>query len=209
MQKQIVGSQVYHIVHGINTVMDHDILIFVDSSKTEFTFLKKDFIYLFMRERERERQRHRQREEAGSMHRELDVGFDPGSPGSRPGPKAGTKPLRHPGIPCFVFLVSSVLNMGLEFMTPRSRVACSTNWACQVPQELLYFFIFLKKILFIYSWETQRERQRHRQREKQAPFREPDVGLDPGSPGSHPVSYTHLTLPTNTLGCRSRWSPYH
>ncbi|CAK7319610.1 hypothetical protein VULLAG_LOCUS22034 [Vulpes lagopus] len=33
------------------------------------------------------------------MHREPDVGFDPGSPGSRPGPKAGTKPLRHPGIP--------------------------------------------------------------------------------------------------------------
>ena len=29
-----------------------------------------------------------------------------------------------------------------------------------------------------------RERQRHRQREKQAPHREPDVGLDPGSPGS-------------------------
>ena len=28
--------------------------------------------------------------------------------------------------------------------------------------------------------------QRHRQREKQAPCREPDVGLDPGSPGSHP-----------------------
>ena len=29
------------------------------------------------------------------------------------------------------------------------------------------------------------ERQRHRQREKQAPRREPDVGLDPESPGSH------------------------
>ena len=42
----------------------------------------------------------REREgEAGSMHREPDVGFDPGSPGSRPGPKAGAKPLRHPGIP--------------------------------------------------------------------------------------------------------------
>ena len=27
------------------------------------------------------------------------MGFDPGSPGSRPGPKAGAKPLRHPGIP--------------------------------------------------------------------------------------------------------------
>ena len=24
-----------------------------------------------------------------------------------------------------------------------------------------------------------------------------------------PVSYTHLTLPTITSGCRSRWSPYH
>ena len=32
----------------------------------------------------------------------------------------------------------------------------------------------------------QRERQRHRQREKQAPCREPEAGLDPGSPGSHP-----------------------
>ncbi|CAD7689928.1 unnamed protein product [Nyctereutes procyonoides] len=33
------------------------------------------------------------------MHWEPDVGFDPGSPGSRPGPKAGAKPLCHPGIP--------------------------------------------------------------------------------------------------------------
>ena len=33
------------------------------------------------------------------MHWEPDVGFDPGSPGSHPGPKAGAKPLRHPGIP--------------------------------------------------------------------------------------------------------------
>ena len=23
------------------------------------------------------------------------------------------------------------------------------------------------------------------------------------------VSYTHLTLPTNSYTCRSRWSPYH
>ena len=34
--------------------------------------------------------------------------------------------------------------------------------------------------------ERERERQRHRQREKQAPCREPDVGLDPASPGSGP-----------------------
>ena len=33
---------------------------------------------------------------------------------------------------------------------------------------------------------TQRERQRHRQREKQSSCREPDVGLDPETPGSHP-----------------------
>ena len=24
-----------------------------------------------------------------------------------------------------------------------------------------------------------------------------------------PVSYTHLTLPTNVQQCRYRWSPYH
>ena len=34
--------------------------------------------------------------------------------------------------------------------------------------------------------ERERKRQRHRQREKQAPCGEPDVGFDPGSPGSHP-----------------------
>ena len=46
------------------------------------------------REREREREAETQAEgETGSMHREPDVGFDPGSPGSCPGPKAGAKPL--------------------------------------------------------------------------------------------------------------------
>ena len=38
------------------------------------------------------------------MHQEPDVGFDPGSPGSCPGPKAGAKPLRHPGIPVHAHL---------------------------------------------------------------------------------------------------------
>ena len=56
--------------------------------------------YLFMIVTGREREREREAEtEAGSMHREPDVGLDPGSPGPRPGPKAGAKPLRHPGIP--------------------------------------------------------------------------------------------------------------
>ena len=51
---------------------------------------------------------------------------------------------------------------------------------------LSFLFLFLKKILFIYLRENEREWQRHRQREKQAPGREPDVGLDSGSPGSGP-----------------------
>ena len=53
-----------------------------------FVFIYLRFIYLFMRNTERrERQRHRQREKQASC-REPDLGLDPGSPGSRPGPKA-------------------------------------------------------------------------------------------------------------------------
>ena len=48
--------------------------------------------------RDRERQRHRQREKQAPC-RELDVGLDPGTPRSRPGLKAGAKPVSHLGIP--------------------------------------------------------------------------------------------------------------
>ena len=59
-----------------------------------------NFLFIYDRHTVREREAETQAEgEAGSMHREPDVGFDPGSPGSRPGPKAGAKLLRHPGIP--------------------------------------------------------------------------------------------------------------
>ena len=70
---------------------------------SHFSF--KDFIYLFMRytERGRERQRYRQREKHAPC-REPDVGLDPRTPGSRPGPKAGAKPLSHPGITLLRFL---------------------------------------------------------------------------------------------------------
>ena len=34
--------------------------------------------------------------------------------------------------------------------------------------------------------DTEKEREAETQREKQAPCREPDVGLDSGSPGSGP-----------------------
>ena len=49
----------------------------------------------------------------------------------------------------------------------------------------VYFF----KRFYLFIHETGRGGgggQRHRQREKQAPCRECDVGLDPGSPGSGP-----------------------
>ena len=49
--------------------------------------------------RDTEREAETQAEgEAGSLQ-EPDVGLHPRTPGSHPGPKAGTKPLSHPGIP--------------------------------------------------------------------------------------------------------------
>ena len=43
-----------------------------------------------------------------------------------------------------------------------------------------------KKKDFIYLFMIHTKRQRHRQREKQAPCEEPDMGLNPRTPGSHP-----------------------
>ena len=61
------------------------------------------------------------------MHQEpdVDVGFDPGSPGSRPGPKAGAKALRHPGIP----LHCSSIGQGWSTLSQQSQelVARSTE----------------------------------------------------------------------------------
>ena len=47
---------------------------------------------------ERERQRHRRREKQAPCQKP-DVGLDPWTLGSRPGPKAGAKLLSHPEIP--------------------------------------------------------------------------------------------------------------
>ena len=72
-----------------------------------FFFFFKFFLFIYfmiVTQRKRERAETQAEGEAGSTHREPDVGFDPRSPGSRPGSKAGAKPLRHPGIPivcCF------------------------------------------------------------------------------------------------------------
>ena len=47
--------------------------------------------------------------------------------------------------------------------------------------KLLFFFRFY---LFIHERHRDIKRQRHSQREKQAPCREPNVGLNPRTPGS-------------------------
>ena len=56
----------------------------------------------------------------------------------------------------------------------------SIKFGVSITINLLIAF-FKKDYLFIIDIE--RERQRHRRREKQAPCREPDVGLNSGTPG--------------------------
>ena len=102
-----------------------------------------------------------------------------------------------------------------EIMTPvKSRIGSLRDRATQAPHcsfsssgcwlHAHVHFIFFFKDLFIYSF---RERQRHRQREKQAPCRKPDVGLDPGSPGSHPGLQVALNRCCHGghLSCPHRW----
>ena len=57
-------------------------------------------------------------------------------------------------------------------------------------------FFFLRFCLFIR--DTEREKQKHRQREKQAPCREPDMGLNPGCPGSRPGPKAYAKPPSHT-----------
>ena len=68
----------------------------------------------------------------------------------------------------------------------------------------LFFFIFFK-ILFIFGEGEEREKERERdidvgEKHYLVAFHTPPTGA---------VSYTHLTLPTRYVECRSRWSPYH
>ena len=51
-----------------------------------------------MRDTEKEAETQAEREKQAPC-RESDLGLNPGSPGSRPGPKAGAKLLSHPRIP--------------------------------------------------------------------------------------------------------------
>ena len=64
------------------------------------------YLFTIVTEREREREAETLAEgKPGSIHWEADMGFNPRSPGWRLEPKAGAKPLRHPGIPRFTAFV--------------------------------------------------------------------------------------------------------
>ena len=87
---------------------------------------------------------------------------------------------------------------------PCRHLGC-TSLLCRCPQprwEHILSSSFFKDFfyLFIHERHRERERQRHRQREKQAPCREPDVGLDPRSPGSGP-GLKAGAKPLNHPGC--------
>ena len=86
-------------------------------------------------EREREREAETQAKgEAGSMQ-EPDMRLDPGTPGLRPGPKAGAKPLSHRGIPSDFFFFNPPLLSQLSashsiYMCPRCIVFLAVSHLC-------------------------------------------------------------------------------
>ena len=88
-------------------------------------------------------------------------------------------------------------NAGFDFtnLRPRpelrSRVCCLTNWATQIlhGKSFIFFNLFIFKDFILFIHERQREREREaetRAEKKEAPRWEPNVGLDPGTPGSCP-----------------------
>ena len=109
-------------------------------------FLFKRF-YLFIHERHThtQRQRHRQREKQAPC-REPDVGLDPRTPGLHPGPKAGAKPLSHPGIPACGFLTKpwgGSLILFTEMIVVPGLLYSATCLSCQAPCPVGSKFIFL------------------------------------------------------------------
>ena len=61
--------------------------------------------------------------------------------------------------------------------------ALQRTGACHIQWNIIYIY---KDFMYLFMRDTHRQSQRHRQREKQAPRREAQAGLDPGSPGSRP-----------------------
>ena len=81
-----------------------------------------------------------------------------------PWAEGNTKPLSHQHL-ISNYRVQKVVSSRIHIM---ESTECGQKWG------------FLFVCLFI----RERQRQKHRQREKHAPCREPNVGLDPRTPGS-------------------------
>ena len=80
---------------------------------------KKIFFFIYLiheRHTHTQRQRHRQREKQ-ALRREPDVELDPGTPGLCPGPKAGIKPLSHPGKPPYTLFVELCCEQAFGFLS--------------------------------------------------------------------------------------------
>ena len=75
------------------------------------------------------------------MHQEPDVGFDPGSPGLCPGPKAGAKPLCHPGIPMFSDIMDSYIKVS-HLVRCGHKMGISIMFGPLGPQDWLSFCIY-------------------------------------------------------------------
>ena len=104
---------------------------------------------------------------------------------------------------------------GLPFKTLFQIIFSHKITFCNIPKYVHEFFLnwsnvfppvsFLKKILFIYSWETQRERERSRDIGRgRSSHWGPDAGLDPRTLGSHPEPKAD-TQPLSHPGAPWQW----
>ena len=81
--------------------------------------------------------------EAGYMPREPDVGFDPGSPGSDPGRKAGAKPLRTQGSPIFNFSRTLHNDFHSDYICSHAHQECKGATLSPKPHQHLLFLVLL------------------------------------------------------------------
>ena len=93
--------------------------------------------------------------------------------------------------PHFLYWWNGIITPRVNYTTWRQRhsIQC-LELTCLHHQHPFVCYLalsFLKDFyVFIHEGHREKERQRPRQREKQAPCREPDVGLDPGTLGLQP-----------------------
>ena len=67
------------------------------------------------------------------------VGLNPGTPGSHPGPKAGAKPLSHPGIPPLKYFYYWMRYLLINWLITDYLLCCPKNCHFYENKILLYF----------------------------------------------------------------------